>query len=662
MRTLRILSVIVILIVVSFGGIISKNQAMGAKTEKAIETSVNQIIPYNQTTSPIHIDVTGPSDLDNVTLYYRYSPDNISWELRGTLSSVEHNCTRMSSENTSWKLLYPNDLIIYNNGTADLAVIATYRDNGLSIWDLTDTGNPIFVGSITGGHLSKTHDVKVWNNGTADLAVVLTYNGYLTIVNITNPASPKEVGHLYDHNHLNKGFSLVIEKEGDYCYAYTAAAASNCTTIYNITKATPVFMGSCHLNGYLLFVEKYYADYIHVSGRNSKTLTVVDVSDKTNPTIYGNCSLGEQGWGHCKYENYIYQVTGNDDSLVILNVTSSAIPTYVSKISGTGAPNHLSAPVGVRIYPIGACRYALVTVAGIDDGLTVINVTDPSHPTYVTGIYGVDAPYYMFDPHAIEVLDRNIYLLMYHNSSAPYSFTTLWLNVTNLTDKWTEGNDLDTTYPWDWDFDFPNGYGYYEFYSIGRRAGETELPPEEADTRCLFGINTPPYIPRNPLPEDGSSDNSIDMTIHWTGGDPDVDDSVTYDVYFGTTNPPHKLISNQSNTYYQVDVLKCSTTYYWYIVSWDKQGTSTAGPIWSFTTIQQQPYKLSFIYGRITNTNRLEEVITFDAVKTWEITFLPLKVSKCVQNDRIVIEKQYFGLLGARFIVALCRVSDSSFS
>jgi hypothetical protein len=63
MRTLRILSVIAILIVLSFGVIVRENQATGAKTEKAIETSVNQIIPYNQTTSPIHIDVTGPSDL-----------------------------------------------------------------------------------------------------------------------------------------------------------------------------------------------------------------------------------------------------------------------------------------------------------------------------------------------------------------------------------------------------------------------------------------------------------------------------------------------------------------------------------------------------------------------------------------------------------------------
>jgi hypothetical protein len=221
----------------------------------------------------------------------------------------------------------------------------------------------------------------------------------------------------------------------------------------------------------------------------------------------------------------------------------------------------------------------------------------------------------------------------------------------------TNENNPDTTYPWSWDFDFPKEAGYYEFHSIGKKNGETELPPETADARCFFKPNTPPYTPSNPSPGNGSAENSIDLTLHWTGGDPDAYDTVTYDVYFGMTNPPQKIISNQSNTYYQADILNYNMTYYWKVVSWDNKGASSSGPIWSFTTVQTQQFVLSFIVGRITNTNMYENVITFDAVNTWEITFLPIQILKCPQDDRIMIGKNYLGFLGTRFIFAFCKVS-----
>ena len=45
----------------------------------SINTSVDTISPYNTPSSPLIITATGPSDLDNVTLYYRWSSDNQSW-------------------------------------------------------------------------------------------------------------------------------------------------------------------------------------------------------------------------------------------------------------------------------------------------------------------------------------------------------------------------------------------------------------------------------------------------------------------------------------------------------------------------------------------------------------------------------------------------------
>jgi uncharacterized protein (DUF427 family) len=48
-------------------------------TTEPISTSVDTISPYIVTTSPLTITATGQSNLDNVTLYYQWSDDNISW-------------------------------------------------------------------------------------------------------------------------------------------------------------------------------------------------------------------------------------------------------------------------------------------------------------------------------------------------------------------------------------------------------------------------------------------------------------------------------------------------------------------------------------------------------------------------------------------------------
>ncbi len=66
-------------------------------------------------------------------------------------------------------------------------------------------------------------------------------------------------------------------------------------------------------------------------------------------------------------------------------------------------------------------------------------------------------------------------------------------------------------------------------------------------------------------------------------------DPKTYDVYFGNSTPPPKVSSNQSNKEYCPSNLEFNTTYYWQIVTWDNQGISISGPIWSFTTRGNNP-------------------------------------------------------------------------
>jgi hypothetical protein len=99
--------------------------------------------------------------------------------------------------------------------------------------------------------------------------------------------------------------------------------------------------------------------------------------------------------------------------------------------------------------------------------------------------------------------------------------------------------------------------------------------------------NNPPNTPDNEYPANSATDVAIDVTLTWEGGDPDSGDIVTYDVYFGTSSPPPKVASNQSNSSYTPESLDYSTVYYWKIVAWDDHGASTLGPGWHFTTMTE---------------------------------------------------------------------------
>jgi len=102
--------------------------------------------------------------------------------------------------------------------------------------------------------------------------------------------------------------------------------------------------------------------------------------------------------------------------------------------------------------------------------------------------------------------------------------------------------------------------------------------------------NQPPNTPSNPNPANNAIDIDINTDLSWTGGDPDVGDTVTYDVYFGSMPPLQKIASHISTLSYTPGTLENSLTYFWNVVAWDNHGASTIGPTWSFTTIKATNY------------------------------------------------------------------------
>jgi hypothetical protein len=123
--------------------------------------------------------------------------------------------------------------------------------------------------------------------------------------------------------------------------------------------------------------------------------------------------------------------------------------------------------------------------------------------------------------------------------------------------------------------------------------------------------NRPPNTPSDPIPSDEEIDVELDTYLTWFCEDPDGD-NITYDIYFGITNPPPQIVSNQSETTFDPGILEFCTVYYWHIVAWDENGSSTKGPIWSFKTRCHGPPEAPRINGP--NTGKKGKIYTYTFV------------------------------------------------
>jgi hypothetical protein len=116
-----------------------------------------------------------------------------------------------------------------------------------------------------------------------------------------------------------------------------------------------------------------------------------------------------------------------------------------------------------------------------------------------------------------------------------------------------------------------------------------EMNPFDAyfvdDTAGFLVGGTWPYVPSQPHPADGATNVDVNAGLSWTGGG-SPGGTITYDVYFGTTNPPSKVASNQSATTYTPGPMEYNTSFYWKIVAWDQDSNTAQGPVWHFITLK----------------------------------------------------------------------------
>src|SRR5438093_689431 len=109
----------------------------------------------------------------------------------------------------------------------------------------------------------------------------------------------------------------------------------------------------------------------------------------------------------------------------------------------------------------------------------------------------------------------------------------------------------------------------------GPLANDNTIVPKPA-------AQTAPSTPASPSPGDGSAGAATSAPMSWS-----APGATTYDVYFGTTNPPALAATSLMSPTY-VTTLADNTTYYWQVAAHNVVGTTT-GPLWSFTTAVPPP-------------------------------------------------------------------------
>jgi hypothetical protein len=97
-------------------------------------------------------------------------------------------------------------------------------------------------------------------------------------------------------------------------------------------------------------------------------------------------------------------------------------------------------------------------------------------------------------------------------------------------------------------------------------------------------LNHLPFAPELVSPVLNSALSATTTSLKWNATDVDATDVLTYDVYFGTTNPPtEKVNSNLSEKTLDVTTV-AAKEYFWKVVVKDNKGGETVGQVWKFKT------------------------------------------------------------------------------
>jgi hypothetical protein len=282
-----------------------------------------------------------------------------------------------------------NGSAIATIGGSTYAIIAATCDDGIEIIDISDPTSPTSVGRLGDGGdrlLDSVKEVGIYTRSGSTYAVVTSSNDDgIEIIDISDPTSPTSVGRLGEADdtsrELDGAKGIAIETINGTPYAIVGSLVDDGIEIIDISDPTsPTSVGRmddgtdtgrCTVANGEKCLEKAKGvrtttindkTYVIVSGQDDDGIEIIDISDPTNPTSVSRVVDGTDT-GRCTVAN-------GEKCLEGVRQIAIAEIGDIGATSGT---------------------YYVITAGRDDNGIDVIDISDPENPSYMGSLTDDDS-------------------------------------------------------------------------------------------------------------------------------------------------------------------------------------------------------------------------------------------------------------------------------
>jgi hypothetical protein len=539
----------------------------------APSSSVAALSPYWKTSSPTTITATasdGTSGVKNVTLYYRYSADNTSWDNSWWNKSWSYrklitiNHSQVPSTLTNFPILYAettdSNLASHAQADGDDICFVLYSDNSTKLnheIEQYTSGTGKLLAWINVTSLSSSTDTKIWmyygNSGCSNQQNIpgTWDSGYVGVYHFSEgsgsavrDSTNHNNGTLLQTDHWNTSGILGTS------YSFDGSDDGVILGYINLTKVTmEVWFNVPSWHNYQTLIDKEHTSYAprYIIEYNSKGRLRTKITT-AGGTYQLYCAATKFFVNHTIF----YAASSYDGETIHFYVNGS-----INQVA-PGSENQSEAPSG-----------------------DILTSTKKAYIGYCT----IDATHYFWGTED-EVRLSNIarsqpWLKATYNTiknGTTNTFTTTGGQQACDWSAWSNASNPDSASPWSWNFNFPDGTGYYQFYSIAKdNATNTESAPGTADAMCQYQpyTNQAP-VQSNPQPSNQSSCVDTTPQLRITVSDPNGD-TMNLTWWSNSSGTWHTFGTNLSvgnGTYRQTNTnfSQFNTRYYWSVNLSDGNG------------------------------------------------------------------------------------------
>lgn len=314
------------------------------------------------------------------------------------------------------------DVTIQTISAVKYALVTSFRDNCLSIFNVNDPISPSFVARVSS--LNGAAKVKTFEDGGNVYAVVTSYlDNEINVIDVTTPASSSIVGTLSgtgSPNFLDGAYGLYLAEISSNWYAFVTSINDNMLVIVDIStpaspslieviggSGTPNYCDGCH-DVYVAEISSNW--YAFVVSQDDNSLSVFDVETPASPSLSGSIQTLNGAHSICGQGDYVYISACDDGDLKVVDVSTPASPSVV------GTKSDIGRPMGVYYKELSSMKF-IFTADYLNDGVKVINVDTPASPAKAGSISGTGIPNYLDGIHSIVADDSYAYAVSYTDNA-----------------------------------------------------------------------------------------------------------------------------------------------------------------------------------------------------------------------------------------------------